>query len=268
VGNLADSVAKAKKIKMSKESQNTRILTLDIESRPLLVYTWGLWDQNVGISQIVDHGGMMCFAAKWLGEKEVLFFSDHKDGHEAMVQAAHDLLSECDILVTYNGDRYDIKRLNNEFMLLGMAPPKPFKSIDLIKTNKNRFDLPSRKLDYLSQRAGVGSKVKHQGFDLWVDCMAGDEKAWKLMEEYNRGDVIITEKDYLRILPWITNAPHQGMFTALDHTCPYCGSKKLKRDGITHTNVQSYWLFECTKCGGWSRGVTKMQDPTRTRAAR
>jgi DNA polymerase elongation subunit (family B)/predicted RNA-binding Zn-ribbon protein involved in translation (DUF1610 family) len=260
----------AKKLapKIAPEAKNTRVLTLDIESKPLTVYTWGLWDQNIGINQIVDHGGMMCFAAKWLGSKEVLFYSEFKDGYQGMVEAAHKLLSEADVVITYNGDRYDVKKLNNAFMLAGMNPPKPFKSIDLIKTNKNRFDLPSRKLDYLVQQSGVGAKVKHQGFDLWIDCMKGDAKAWATMEKYNRGDVLITEKAYLRLLPWITNAPHHGMFTGDEHSCPYCGSTKLKRDGVTHTNVTSYRLYSCTNCKGWVRGNTKLQDPTRTRATR
>lgn len=254
--------------KLAKATKNTRILTLDIESKPLQVYTWGLWDQNIGITQIIDHGGMMCFAAKWAGEKDVMFFSEFHDGYDAMLQAAWDLLSECDILITYNGDRYDVKKLNQAFMLAGMAPPKPYKSIDLIKTNKNRFDLPSRKLDYLVQQSGVGAKVKHTGFDLWVDCMAGDEVAWRLMRKYNIGDVVVTENAYLRLLPWITNAPHHAMFTGDGGACPYCGCKKLRRDGLTHTNVQSYQLYQCTSCQGWVRGTTRMQDPTRTRATR
>ena len=263
MGSLAERL-----VRLDKSTKNTRILTIDIESKPMLVYSWGLFQQNHHIEQIVDHGGMICFAAKWAGDKEVLFYSEPKDGYKGMVEAAHRLLSEADVVITYNGDRYDIKKLNNAFMLLGMAPPKPFKSIDLIKTNKNRFDLPSRKLDYLVRQSGVGAKVKHTGFDLWIDCMAGDPTAWKLMEKYNRGDVIVTERAYLRLLPWITNAPHHGMFSRDGHTCPYCGSKKLKRDGFTHTNVQSYWLFECGNCGGWVRGTTPMQDPTMTRAIR
>jgi DNA-directed RNA polymerase subunit RPC12/RpoP len=250
------------------ESKNVRILTIDIESKPLTVYTWSLWDQHVGIDQIVDHGGMMCFAAKWAGDKEVLFFSEFHHGYEAMLQAAWDLLSEADVVVTYNGDRYDIKKLNQAFMLAGMRPPKPFKSIDLIKTNKSRFDLPSRKLDYLVRQSGVGAKVKHQGFDLWIDCMAGDAKAWDVMEKYNRGDVVVTEKAYLRLLPWLTNSPHLAMFTREGRSCPYCGGKKLNQDGYTHTNVQSYRLYECLRCGGWARGTVTLQDATRTRATR
>ena len=263
-----ESLAAAKRLKLAPEAKNTRILTIDIESKPLQVYTWGLWDQNIGITQIIEPGGMICFAAKWMGEKEVIFKSVHHDGYEAMVQSAWDLLSEADVIVTYNGIRYDVKRLNNEFMLNGLHPPKPYKHIDLMRANKQSFDLPSRKLDWLAQQSGVGKKEETGGFQLWLDCMAGDAKAWATMRRYNIQDVVVTEKAYLRILPWITGAPHQGMFTAQGGSCPYCGSTKLELDGITHTNVQSYRLFQCTKCKGWSRGTTTLQDPTRTRPIR
>lgn len=260
---LADKLAR-----LGKETKNTRILTIDIESKPMLVYSWGLWNQNHGIDFIVDDGGMICFAAKWMGEKETLFYSDHHDGHEVMLRKAYELVSEADILITYNGDRYDIPRMNQEFMKLGLGPPKPSKSIDLIKTNKGRFDLPSRKLDYLVQRSGVGHKLPHTGFQLWIDCMAGDPKAWDLMRRYNIQDVRVTEKAYLRLLPWVTNAPHHGMFTADEFSCPYCGARKLTRTGETHTNVQSYALYSCGNCGGWCRGNKRLQDPTHTRAMR
>jgi hypothetical protein len=80
--------------------------------------------------------------------------------------------------------------------------------------------------------------------------------------------VNVTEKAFLRLLPWMTNMPHIGMFTAEGGSCPYCGHTKLERDGITHTNVQSYYLFRCLNCKGWARGTTTLQDPTRTRPIR
>ncbi|GLU88932.1 ribonuclease H-like domain-containing protein [Agromyces sp. NBRC 114283] len=255
---------------LAPEAKNIRILTIDIETRPMLVYSWGLWNQNHSIDHIADHGGLLCFAAKWVGEKGVLFFSEWEDGRDRMVQAAHDLLSEADVVISYNGDRFDVKKLNNEFLLSGMAPPRPFKSIDLMKSNKARFDLPSRKLDYLVQRTGVGRKTKHTGFQLWLDCMAREPKALALMRRYNEQDVRITEKAYLRLLPWLTNAPHLGMFMRDESfVCPYCGTKiGSELVGLAHTNVQSYDLFQCRRCQGWSRGLHRKQDPTRTRALR
>lgn len=245
-----------------------RTLTLDIESKPHTVYAWGLWDQNVGINQIKEAGGMISFAAKWLGSDNVLFYSEYHNGKQAMFQAIWNLLTEADIAITYNGDRYDFKRLNNEFLLNGFTPPAPYQSIDLIKTNRNRFDLPSRKLDYLVQSIGVGAKVKHQGFDLWVDCMAGDPEAWAKMKEYNIGDVIVTEGAYLKLLPWLTSAPHYALFTGDIAACPYCGSKELTGNGVTHTKVQSYQLFHCDTCGGWMRGTTPLGGKITTRAIR
>lgn len=255
--------------RLAAETKDIRILTLDIEWRPMQVYSWGLWQQNHSIDQIIDDGGMLSFAAKWAGERDTVFHADWTDGgHDGMVEAAHVLLSEADVLVTYNGDKYDIKKLNQEFMLAKMHPPRPFKSIDLLKTNKARFDLPSRKLDYLAQRVGVGKKTQHTGFQLWLDCMAGVEKAHRLMEKYNRQDVKITEKAYLRLLPWLTNSPHLAMYTGHEYSCPYCGKKGLNREGVTHTLVQSYWLNQCPNCGGWSRSTTRLQNPTITRAIR
>ena len=185
-----------------------------------------------------------------------------------MVKAAHALLSEADVVVSYNGEKFDVKRLNQEFMLAGMPPPKPFKNIDVMKSNKARFELPSRKLDYLVQRTGIGRKTPHTGFQLWIDCMAGDAKAHRLMRKYNEQDVRITEKIYLRLLPWLTNAPHLSMYTGHEFACPYCGKKGLNREGVTHTLVQSYWLNQCPNCEGWSRSTTRLQNPTITRPIR
>lgn len=241
------------------ELPNARVLTLDIESEPGQYYSWGPKAEWIASVQMIKPGGMICFAAKWLGEDEVMFFR----GPEA-VREAHKLLSEADLVVTYNGDRYDLKRLNNEFLKLGMAPPKPYRSIDLIKTNRKQFDLPYKKLDYLAQVTDLGGKVKHSGFDLWLDCMAGDPEAWEKMEEYNKHDVVLTEQLYVRLLPWLTGVPHMGMFVA-DAKCPYCGSQDIVADGETTALVQRYELFHCNNCQGWSRGNKPIRNPIETR---
>jgi len=57
-----------------------RILVLDIETSPNLAWVWGMWDQNVGINQLVESQTVLCFAARWLGEKKVHFHSVHQDG--------------------------------------------------------------------------------------------------------------------------------------------------------------------------------------------
>ena len=75
--------------------------------------------------------------------------------------------------------------------------------IDMLKIARKQFRFPSNKLDYVGKTLGVGAKTEHEGFDLWIKCMNRDGKAWKRMEEYNKQDVILLEKVYHRMLPWI-----------------------------------------------------------------
>ena len=229
---------------------------------------WGLWDQSFGLNQVKEWSSVICFAAKWLGTKKIEYYSDHHDGHAAMVEQAHRMIDEADAVVHYNGKAFDIKHLNREFLLAGMPPPKSHKDIDLLSVARSRFKFPSNKLDHVSQALGVGSKTKHEGFDLWKSCMADDPKAWKRMKQYNVNDVRITEQVYLKLRPWIKNHPHVGLYTGELHCCPKCGSNNQTRRGIARTTVQQYQQWQCDDCGGYSRSKHSMADTaTQTRNA-
>lgn len=248
---------------------NANVLIIDIESKPGLGYFWSPKVEWLPIKMMKEPPAMLCFAAKWLGEDETVFYSEWEHGTEGMVVALRKLLITADIVVTYNGDRYDIRKINNEFLKLNMAPPSPFRSIDLFKTNRARFDLPYKSLDYMASVLDVGTKVKHAGFDLWLDVMAGDPEAQAKMQEYNEGDVTLTERTYIKLLPWLTNVPHMGMFAFEGGTCPYCASDDVRNTGdTTATFVQRYELFQCNNCEGWSRGNKPLADTPTTRATR
>lgn len=248
-----------------KPKHRLRVLFFDIETMPHEVYTWGLWDQNVSISQIIRPGHVFGFAAKWLGDPKVDWISDDTVGHEAMIQAAHALLSEADVVVTYNGISFDIPHMQREFLLAGLMPPKPYKQIDLMRVAKRQFKFASNKLDFISQQLGIGHKTHHEGFGLWVKCMAGDEKALRKMATYAKQDVRLTEKLYHLLLPWLTAVPHMGQMAGTAHSCWACGSDKLDREGVAFAFVTSYRLYQCTNCGAWVRGSTRLQDATTTR---
>jgi uncharacterized protein YprB with RNaseH-like and TPR domain len=179
-----------------------KILLLDIETTPLQVYTWGLWDQNIGINQIIKSTEMMCFGAKWLGQKSVTFKSVHHDGKKTMLEELHKLMDEADVLVGWNSAAFDHKHINREFLENGMTPPAPTKDLDLMTITKANFQFPSNKLDYVAQKLGVGAKVKHSGFELWIKCMDGDDKAWREMKKYQIQDVQLLDSLYDILLPW------------------------------------------------------------------
>lgn len=190
-----------------------KTLYLDIETTPMQVYTWGLWDQNISIDQIIKSTEMLCFGARWGGTKKVIFKSVHHDGKVAMLEELHKLMEEADVLVGWNSAAFDHKHINREFLENGMQPPSPVKDLDLMSVVKANFQFPSNKLDYVAQKLGVGAKVKHSGFKLWLDCMAGDNKAWEEMKKYQIQDVNLLIDLYDLLLPWFVG---KGSVTSKD----------------------------------------------------
>jgi len=173
-----------------------------------------------------------------------------------MLQKIHTLLSEADVVVHYYGSKFDIPVLNKEFVTHGFLPPAPFKQVDLCKVARQQFKFVSNKLDWIAQSLGLGSKIRHKGFELWIECMNGDPEAWKQMEEYNVQDVVLLEKVYDRLLPWITNHPSFGAYsrTGADSlVCTNCGSGHFNWRGWAVNKVLRYRRAQCKDCGKWLR---------------
>lgn len=232
-----------------------RILLLDIETAPNLAHVWGLWNQNVGLSQLLESGYTLCWSAKWLGEKQV-YFSSIRDGAKKMIRQIHKLMDEADAIVHYNGNRFDVPTLNKDFLLNDLSPPSPAKQIDLLRVVKQRFRFPSNKLAYVSEALGIGSKVEHSGHELWVQCMAGDPRAWAVMEKYNKQDTRLLERLFERLRPWVKNMPNHGLHNPDNsEVCPKCGSESYQRRGLERTATCVYQRFQCCSCGGWFRSV-------------
>lgn len=235
-----------------------KILAIDIETKPTLAFVWRAWKENIMPEQVVEPGGVICFAARFLGEKKMHFYSDHHDGHERMIQACHELLSEADVVLHFNGRRFDVPHLNREFVEMGMRPPAPFKQIDLLETVKARFRFLMNRLAHVAPQLGLDDKVEHEGFKLWVKCMNGDEQAWAKMKRYNIRDVKLLEDAYEILQPWVKSHPSHGAEAGKDHVCPRCGSDDLKPHGTAFLVSGKYQRYECNTCGGWSRGTRRI----------
>lgn len=229
-----------------------KTLLIDIETSPNLAYVWSLFNQDVALSQIHKTTEVICFAAKWQGERKMYFASVHEDGKDAMVLLARDLLDEADVVMHYNGKRFDIPHLNREILLAGLTPPAPFQQIDLYSVVKRRFKFQSGKLAHVAKQLGLAGKVKHEGFELWVKCMMGQKTAWKTMKRYNKQDVHLLEDVYERLQPWVPNHPSRTLYDGAGD-CPVCGHDRLQRRGYAYTKVSKYQRWQCQGCGAWLR---------------
>lgn len=259
-----DTILELDRTKSSRKLRNRvgetglRILTLDIENAPNIAHVWGLFNQNISLKQLQSVATTISFAAKWYGEKDVIFRSDFHDGHEAMIQEAYKLVCEADMIVGYNSKNFDMKHLNREFLLAGFAPPTKYKDIDLLTVVRSNFRLASNKLDHVAEILGLGNKVAHAGHELWVKCMASDPAAWEQMKKYNIGDVVLTEQVYDVVRGWIKNHPHMPLYMGQETGCPNCGCQEFIDTGQTaKASVTAYFMYRCIDCGNVYRTTTR-----------
>ena len=244
-----------------------KILTLDIETTPNIVHRWQLYgNDTTGLNQLMQPSGLLCAAYKWYGFDEVLYMVADQYRDKPRYGQLKDLwraIDDADAVVTYNGKKFDIPRLNTAFIEAELPPPAPYAHIDLYQTIRKTFGFPSMKLDYVSGRLLDSHKTTHQGHDLWVACMMGDPEAWALMEEYNKQDVVLTERLYDKLKPWISGHPNVLLYDENPGqlSCPVCGGR-IHRRGERQLATGIYERYQCTECFAWSKKVKRLDGAT------
>lgn len=226
-----------------------KLLFLDLETSPIIGYSWGLFEQNI-IKRIKPFT-ILSFAYKWLGKKVHVEACDNQSEYQ-LLKKLHKLLSDASVVVAHNGDSFDIRKINARFIIHKIDPPSPYVTIDTKKVASRVAYFDSNSLNNLGIDMGEGEKIKHRGFDMWEGCMAGNKRDWRDMKRYNMQDVVLLEKIYLRLRPWIKNHPNQSVSD--DIACPKCASKDLEKRGMAISNGMQYQRYKCRGCGGWCRG--------------
>lgn len=231
-----------------------KIILYDIESGPLQIFSWGLWEVNsLGV---VKDWELLSFSYKTLGEKKVTCisrnqFKDKTD--KTLTKELWKVLDGADITIAHNGISFDKKKSAAKFLEHGLTPPSPSNMIDTLRVARKNFKLSSNKLNDLAKLLGVGEKEHTGGFSLWVNCLAGVREAWRTMRRYNKQDVLLLERVYLKLLPWIDNHPRSS-----DHpgACPNCSGTKFQSRGTVVTRTGEYKRFLCKTCGRWLKNRT------------
>lgn len=244
-----------------------KVLVLDIETSPHIVYAWGLFKQNISIDQIKEPSRMICWAAKWSGDKRI--HSGAEWIEDGWLERLHGLMGEADAIAHYNGESFDWPILRREFKEAGLDPLPPPIQVDLLKTVR-KFRLASSKLDWASLRFLEDRKVSTGGFSLWVKVLAEDAAARRKMLRYNRYDVMLTDRLMSNLGPDVLELPsvpligNAGMNTIM---CPRstCGSTHVQRRGLRYTKQSAFPRFQCQACKGWFSSTVR-EHGTRVRA--
>jgi uncharacterized protein YprB with RNaseH-like and TPR domain/predicted RNA-binding Zn-ribbon protein involved in translation (DUF1610 family) len=169
-----------------------------------------------------------------------------------VVKKLRDVLSEADVCVHHNGDKFDIKKLNWRIIYHKLPPLSPLSQVDTLKEIKKVSAASSNRLDFLGEQlVGQGKLQTTPG--LWHDAMNGKRKAIKEMVEYNKIDVVRLEEVYLRLLPYFKTHPHLGVLEGKPrHSCPKCGSIDIIKHKVRVTaSGNQRQQVQCQDCGSY-----------------
>ena len=247
---------------------DARILLYDIESAPNLAYVWAKYDQNVLAYE--EEWYLLSFAWKWLGDTKVNvlglddfpaeFAKDPKNDYRLVVKL-HELFSEADVVVGHNSRSFDDKKTRARMLVHGFSPPRPFQQVDTCLVARKYFSFNSNSLKDLAVTLGLPvRKADPGGIQTWLNCMAGNPKAWKTMKKYNKQDVTVLEEIYLRMRPWIEGHPNLSLLDGVIEECPNCGADEMTRQGFKKTRTQTFQQWKCGACGSWSRSRLAEKD--------
>lgn len=226
-------------------------LLLDIETFPDVSYNWTAYESNA--VAVKEHWFVLSFSAKWLDGEHITRgywnYRDKTDHDRGLVQHIHRLLNQADFVIAHNGARFDIRKLNARFIVHGLQPPSPYAIVDTKRQVKRVADFSSNKLDWLCSQLHLGRKVEHEGFNLWLGCVNGDRESRARMLKYNRHDVVLLEKLYRLLSPWMKQ-PNAGMWNnGTICSNPACQSQRLRSDGWRRNNITLYRRVKCLDCG-------------------
>lgn len=228
-------------------------LLLDLETAPMLAYTWGTYEQTIPYKMVKSTWYMLCWAAKDIDTKKTYGSSLPRSGwdEKEMLQELADLLDKTDVVIAHNGIKFDVRKINARFISLGIRRPSPYKVYDTLRVARRHFAFTSNRLEDLPEQLGISDRKGSPGWDTWAGCLEGDVKSFEKLYQYCKQDVKVLEAVFWKLLPW---QPLET-FGIRDGACPTCNGTKLHSRGLYVGSKETYTKYSCTTCGSWSRGV-------------
>ncbi len=238
-----------------------KILLWDIETSLIITTTFSLYPERIHHDNILQDWNIICGAWKELGKPEIHTAKVEEGPTDDfnLVQKLRDALADVDILIHHNGDKFDLKKLNARLIYYGLDPLPPIVTIDTLKEARKIASFTSNRLDYLGKFL-CGEGKLHTEPGLWMEALKGNMVAVGKMLDYNKVDVEVLEKIYLKLRPYMKKHPHVGVMKEDNKcTCSHCGSKRVTKNGIRITagGVKKQEV-QCQDCGAYQRIATTL----------
>ena len=108
-------------------------------------------------------------------------------------------LEDADILVSYNGRRFDLPFLNARLVRFGKKPIIGKKHIDLFFTSKFQLKLSNWSLDALAKHLQLNVQKTRMEGEQWTKAMTGDAEALQYIIDHCILDVKVLEQVFDKV---------------------------------------------------------------------
>lgn len=232
--------------------KDKKILYFDIETSPNLGWFWKAgYKINIDYSQIIQERKIICASYKWSGKDKVGHVTwDSKQDDTPIVEKLTELMNQANLVIGHNGDNFDIPWIRTRAIMLGLKPNTDIVSLDTLKLARSGFNFQSNRLNYLAKvLCGIG-KLDTGGLDLWLEVwLKNNRSALKRMVAYCDNDVVILERVFERLLPYLNKLPKSFRDITNDRgQCPVCQGVTVYLNGIRTKSNIPYQRYKCGTC--------------------
>lgn len=241
-----------KKEFLNLEIYKVKRLFFDIETSPMIVYSWRTgYNLRIPTDNIIQDWKVICISYKWEHEDKVRNLTwDRNLCDKKMLEKFIKIMNKADECIAHNGDRFDLKKIRTRCIYHRIPMFPSYKTLDTLKKARSGFAFNSNRLDYIAKFLGVGAKLEHEGFPMWVKCLEGDKQALKDMVKYCDMDIIVLEDVYNAMRNYIKHNTHTGVLNdEIKASCPNCGSEDV---GLLKNNITPLGTIkrqmECNTC--------------------
>lgn len=223
-----------------------------------------MWEQNV--AQVLQDEYILGIGYKWKGESKVywkglpdfpLYKKDPKNDRELVIFIAS-LIEQSDQVIGHKLKSFDMKKIRARMLYHKLPPLSEPRVFDTKTEVKKKFSYISNKLDDLSRQLLDERKLKHEGIQMWTNCMSEKyhSKDWKMMGTYCKQDVLLTDRLHELCFPWSDNNLNWNLDGDRPKCCPACGNALFGVHGeeISKSHIRQKYRCRRKECHHVWRG--------------
>lgn len=154
-----------------------------------------------------EFGRLLTVAVKPLGGRAEVYSvtkTDRLDAEDfSVIEPALARINEFDMIVTFNGYYFDVPFLNARGAYYHLNPIRAdIKHVDLFFVMKRNFKLANKSLEAACRFFGIAGKTTLNP-RIWAKAHVWNKDAMDYIVKHNRADVVILERLYNRIVPYL-----------------------------------------------------------------